>query len=282
MTGVVQFNRRGPVGWIEIDHPEHANSLTPAMFTQMREAWEAVEADPEIAVAVVTGAGERHFCAGADFRVLAGQTKDLPPNRRLTSLQNNVTKPVIAAVNGAAVGGGQMIVADADFVVATRNATFSDPHTALGMLAAYGSVRLAAGKVPFGEACRVGIAGMKLTAERAYQLGYVVELADSKAELMEIVDQYLVALLRQSPSALRTSFAFMRAAARRADVEATIESALEKVRTQWADNEDAREGARALAEGRPPRWADRADQLPWRVAVTDRPPTSTAGAARPS
>src|SRR4051812_7530849 len=97
--GDVTYEQRGSTAWITLANVARANALTPTMVERLEASWQRAEADAAIRVLVITGAGDRHFCAGADQRALAdGRMAGL--GTRLTSLQNGVTKPVIAAVNG--------------------------------------------------------------------------------------------------------------------------------------------------------------------------------------
>jgi enoyl-CoA hydratase/carnithine racemase len=254
-SGVVRYEARGHSAWITIDHPAHANSLTASMINELSAAWSRANDDARVRVVIVTGAGDRHFCAGGDRRQLASQTlrrvADEP--HRYTALQAGVRKPVIAAVNGAAAGAGMTIALEADIVLATRSAEFLDPHTRLGLVVAGGPLAIARG-VPFSEIAMVAIAGKSLSAERAHQLGVVAELAEDADQVRRLASAYAERVVAQSPTAVQVSLALLRRFRRDEQVESILADAAAAAAEQWA-HPDASEGTRAMLEGRPPNWA---------------------------
>jgi E-phenylitaconyl-CoA hydratase len=254
MSGCIQYSARGQAAWITIDNEVHANSLTKQMIEELAEAWHRADQDPDVLVAVVTGAGERHFCAGGDYSELASRKLQKQPDEvyRYSPLQAGIRKPVIAAVNGAAAGAGMTVALDADIVLACRHARFVDPHCGLGLVVSGGPLTLAR-SVPFTELARIGIAGMDLAATRAYDLGIVSELVDTVEELMTMTTRYVGAITAQSPTAVRLSLQLMRRLRWDENVRQILNDALEKADQQW-DHPDAAEGPRAIAEGRRPVW----------------------------
>lgn len=233
-----------------------ANAINSAMARELPEAWARFEADPEARVAVVTGEGARHFCSGADL--LDPPETDLPgaaatlQSIRWTGMQNGVSKPVIAAVNGGVVGGGLHFVADADIVVAAETSYFSDPHVAVGYVSALEPILLAR-RMPIGAVMRLALTGglEKFDAETAYRLGLVDILTPSDALLARALE-LAGKISRQSPAAVSRSRAAIWGAK-----QYGLDQALEM---GWAQimahkgHPDEVEGPRAFAERRSPVW----------------------------
>ena len=153
----------------------------------LEAAWTEVKRDPEIRCVIVTGAGERHFCTGADVdRVastghVAAGNGPMSDEIRVSPHQNRVWKPVIAAVNGLVNGGGLHLVVDADIIVAAEHAEFMDTHTSVGMVGAVENIGLAK-RLPLGQALRMTLQGRnyRLSARRAYELGMVDEVVPGR------------------------------------------------------------------------------------------------------
>jgi enoyl-CoA hydratase/carnithine racemase len=243
------------IGWLTISNPRRANALTPAMAARFAAAWRELDEDPKATVLAITGAGLRHFCAGADLKALkspGGLIAD-GENAGLTSKACGVRKPVVAVVNGPAVGLGLSFIADADLVVASANAAFSDPHVGIGRIVSYAALRMAT-KLPPATALGIGLGATRLTGRRAYELGLVNVLVETPAELPEAVRGYVRPLIEGSPTALRESLALMRAMTLPAHADGVLAAARTRVE-EMKDHPDATEGPRARLEQRPPRWA---------------------------
>jgi len=256
----LRYERSGGVAWITLDRPERGNALLPGMQPVVRAIWSEVRDDPAIRVAVVTGAGERHFCTGFDVGSDDGSAAETVfANRPLADAvhwspqQNRVWKPVLCAVNGLCVGGGLHFVVDADIVIASENASFMDAHVNVGMVGALENVGLAK-RLPLGTALRMTLLGRhyRLSARRAYELGLVDELVASPAELRPAAEAMARALLGNSPQAMALSKQAVWGGLERGYRDA-LEHAWALLRLHWG-HPDFQEGARAFAEKREPRW----------------------------
>ena len=256
----LRYERSGGVAWITLDRPERGNALLPGMQPVVRAIWSEVRDDPAIRVAVVTGAGERHFCTGFDVGSDDGSADETVfANRPLADAvhwspqQNRVWKPVLCAVNGLCVGGGLHFVVDADIVIASENASFMDAHVNVGMVGALENVGLAK-RLPLGTALRMTLLGRhyRLSARRAYELGLVDELVASPAELRPAAEAMARALLGNSPQAMALSKQAVWGGLERGYRDA-LEHAWALLRLHWG-HPDFQEGARAFAEKREPRW----------------------------
>jgi enoyl-CoA hydratase/carnithine racemase len=254
LDGIV-YQKRDRIAFITIDRPERGNSLTRRMGDIFRAIWTEVRQDPEIRVAIVTGAGDRHFSTGFDVGSFGGSVADNAPladSVFWSPRQNRVWKPTICAVNGLAVGGGLHFVVDADIVVASTAAAFMDTHVNVGMVGALENIGLAR-RLPLGTALRMTLMGRhyRLTAERAYQLGLVDELC-APDQLLPTAEAMARAMLDGSPQAMALSQQAVWGSLERGYHDA-LEHGWALLRLHWG-HPDFEEGPRAFAEKRAPRW----------------------------
>ena len=260
LEGLRYERRDDGIAVLTLDRPERGNSLAPSMQAVVRAIWEEVRDDPAVRAAVVTATGERHFCTGFDVAEAESDEADAVFNNRplaeavhWSPHQNRVWKPVICAVQGLCVGGGLHFVVDADIVVASRNAKFMDSHANVGMVGALENVGLAK-RLPLGTALRMTLQGrdFRLPAERAWQLGLVDELVETPAEALPAAREIAGSILKSSPQALALSKQAVWGSIEKGYSEA-LESAWGLLRLHWG-HPDFREGPRAFAEKREPRW----------------------------
>ncbi len=260
LDGVLYERRDDGIAVITLNRPERGNSLAPPMQALFRAIWAEVRDDPQIRVAIVTAAGERHFCTGFDVAEAEGADAEAVFNNRplaeavhWSSHQNRVWKPVICAVQGLCVGGGLHFVVDADIVVASRNAKFLDAHVNVGMVGAIENVGLAK-RLPLGSALRMTLMGRdyRMPAERAYQLGLVDELVETPAEVLPAALAMAESMLKNSPQAMALSKQAVWGSVEHGYRDA-LEAAWGLLRLHWG-HPDFREGPRAFAEKREPRW----------------------------
>jgi enoyl-CoA hydratase/carnithine racemase len=253
------YEKRGGVARIKLDRPARGNALTPAMQPIVRAIWSDVREDPAVRVAVVTAAGEKHFCTGFDVGSDESGDETVFADRPLADAvhwspyQNRVWKPVLCAVNGLCVGGGLHFVVDADIVLASENAAFMDTHVSVGMVGALENIGLAK-RLPLGAALRMTLLGRhyRMPARRAYELGLVDELVATPGELARAVDTMLQAILRNSPQAMLRSKQAVWGSLERGYTGA-LEHGWSLLRGHWT-HPDFAEGSRAFAEKREPRW----------------------------
>jgi enoyl-CoA hydratase/carnithine racemase len=221
----LRVERRGPVGWLVFDRPQAANAMNATMMEELERAWRGLDDDPEVRVVVNTGAGKA-FQTGLDMAQLARDPAALREQSRrtkrfelkFTSWHNDVSKPVIAAVNGVCAGGGLHFVADADIVIASSAATFVDPHVSVGQASVYETIALAK-KSPMEAVLRMAFTGRheRLSARRAYELGICSQVVDPPERLDAEAQALGELIARNSPAAL-------------AHTKRALWSALERVR----------------------------------------------------
>lgn len=258
------FEKQGHIAYITLNRPERGNALTGSMRVGMRDIWAEVRDNPSLRAAIVTGAGTRHFCTGADVGVVADRGGMSTGHGPLTDevfwspRQNRVWKPVICAVNGLVAGAGLHFVVDADIVVSTRTASFMDTHVNVGLVGGIENIGLAK-RLPLGSALRMTLMGKKyrMSAERAYQLGLVDELTDEGQTLQE-AEEMAAAIAENSPAAVSLSQQAVWNSLQMNYQEA-CEYGWSLARMHWS-HPDATEGPRAFVEGRSPDWTERQEQ----------------------
>jgi enoyl-CoA hydratase/carnithine racemase len=243
----------GAVGWVTLDRPEQRNALDLDARLELVEAFRALDADPAIRVAVLTGAGTA-FCAGTD---LSGSQDPAHPlvrhPQRLTQPLDDFTKPLIAAVNGAAAGGGFELALAADLRIATPFAKFLLPELAIGSLPGSGGSQRIFSALPSAIAAEVLFAGRVLTADDALRHGLVSSLHPPE-ELRARAGELAARVAANAPLSLIAAKKAARAARDGDGAGLAIE------RTLWSELSttfDREEGRAAFREKRPPRFEGR-------------------------
>jgi len=255
------LQRRGPVGWLLFNRPERLNAMNSVMRAELADAWLELDRDPQVRVIVHTGEG-RAFQTGVDVAELATDGLGMERYRadmeaydlHFTAWHQQVSKPVIAAVNGICAGGGFHWVADADIVIAATTAEFTEPHVSVGQVVALESIGLLR-KMPFEAVMRMALVGRheRMPAQRAYELGMVSQLVPPD-QLREAAQELAEKIARNSPAAMSATKRALWGALETGLTEACRRGALEVV-SVWG-HPDQEEGPRAFAEKREPRWAE--------------------------
>lgn len=188
MTVRVERDAASGVAVVTLDREHRHNAVDLETAGELTSLWQELRHREEVRAVVLTGAGPAAFCTGIDRGVRVPQPPSPysvdDPLLTIGPKANDLWKPVVAAVNGMACGGAFYLLGESDFLIASRTATFFDPHTAYGMVSAYEAVYMAQ-RMPFGEAARMALMGTaeRLSAQRAYEIGLVSELTDP-AELL--------------------------------------------------------------------------------------------------
>lgn len=252
----VIYEKRDHIAYVTINRPEVMNALHPPAHRDLDEVWNDFSEDPDLWVAVFTGAGERAFCAGADLKYAAQH-----PSRRRTQatprgfggLTNrfDLYKPIIASVNGVALGGGMEMMLACDVVVAADHATFGQPEARVGRSAPYGGVLRLTRQIPLKQAMGLVLTGKRISAQEAYRLGLVNEVVPL-AELKAATDRWAQEMLACSPLSLR---AIKEVAMRGQDMPLSmaLSTNFEQTIRLW-NSSHPQEGARAFAEKCKPNW----------------------------
>lgn len=252
------FSVENGIAELTLNRPAEGNAMTPEMLLALEAAWARIENERDIRVAIITGAGERHFCTGASVSKLeVGQgTLQNRPNaavNRFSPRMCHVTKPVICAVNGLANGGGLHFVADCDIVVAAKTAAFMDTHVSVGQVSGLESIGIAR-RAGVGAALLLGLVGKayRMPAERAYQLGMVDLLEDDAAATRARAKELAMAIAANSPQAMAHTKRAIWASTELLD-PAAPDFGWELLKSHWA-HPDFAEGPKAFAEKRAPHW----------------------------
>ena len=183
---LVDYLAEGRVALITLNRPHADNAITTEMGARLTEIVETIAVRPAIRVVVLTGAGERAFSVGSDQRQRKNMTKEdwlrqrQDFDRTLYTVRE-LRKPILAAVNGTAYGGGSELAQSTDFIIASENATFGQPEAMLGLAAGGGSPALLPRLLPPGKALQMLMTGDPITAEEAHRLGMVNEIHRQRA-----------------------------------------------------------------------------------------------------
>ncbi|MFC4295557.1 enoyl-CoA hydratase-related protein [Novosphingobium tardum] len=257
----IVVDRAGPVTTVTLSRPEVMNAINPAMHDELEAAFNAFADEPAQEICVVTGAGERAFCAGSDLKAVAssGGHRSYPPHGYAGLIERfDCNKPFIAAVNGLALGGGFEIALACDIVIAADSASFGLPEPLVGAVALGGGVHRLARQIGLKQAMGMILAARRVDAAEGARLGFVTEVVPT-GELKQATERWCDQILRCSPQALAASKeTVMRGLAERGIAEAMAAQGAYPAFAAWREGEDAREGPLAFAEKRAPRWHGRA------------------------
>lgn len=255
MSAPARIDRQGRAAIITLDRPHVLNAVNAEMTTLVGEALEAFEHDDSVWVVVLTGAGDRAFCAGADIKEISAGTYETEAWRRwgfLGFTKHFLSKPVIAAVNGLALGGGAETVLACDLAVASEAATFAMPELARGFLPAGGALHRLVDQLPQRIALEFVLTGASLSAAHAARWGLVNHVVPPD----EVLDRALALADRiaaNAPLAVRATKRIMTRRERDPEAWDATQREMEVIRA----TEDFAEGARAFVEKRAPQWRGR-------------------------
>jgi enoyl-CoA hydratase len=253
----IQVTTTARVRRVTIDRQDKLNALNRGMVRELTRIFEAAGADPEVRVVVLTGAGPKAFIAGADIAELreldpAGAADASREGQELTLKIQHLGKPVIAAVNGFALGGGCEMALACTLRIASSNAMLGLPEVKLGLLPGYGGTQRLARLVPRGVAMELALTGDPVDALRAQELGLVNRVVDP-ARLEAEVDELAGRLAQSAPLAMRC---IMDAINRGADLPLDDGLALECDHFgEVFKTDDMREGTSAFLEKRKPEFS---------------------------
>ncbi|MGZ4506853.1 MAG: enoyl-CoA hydratase/isomerase family protein [Blastococcus sp.] len=243
---------------VTLNRPHADNAISTEMGARLTEIVETIAAHPAVRVVVLTGAGGRAFSVGSDLRQRRNMTKEdwlrqrQDFDRTLYTVRQ-LRKPIFAAVNGMAYGGGSELAQSVDFIIASDNATFGQPEAMLGLAAGGGSPVFLPRLLPPGRALQMLMTGDPITAQEAHRLGMVTEI-HPQAELMDAARRIAEKIASNSPTAVQA----VKRAVRLGDGQPVEQAIATMMDAHWrsAVHPDRIEGIGAFNEGREPTFAD--------------------------
>jgi dehydration protein DpgD len=265
MGGVTVFRflsyvQDGHVARITIRRPEVLNALHDDAHLELNAAWSKVEADDSVWVAILTGAGDKAFCVGADLKHASAGSPQvywvLPKPGGFGGLTErfSLTKPVIAAVNGYALGGGFEMVLSCDIVVAAEHARFGLPEPRVGMMACDGGVHRLVRQLPIKIAMGMLLTGQQITSAEAHAWGLVNEVVPGE-HVLDAAERWASKILECAPLSIRAT-----KEAALGGLHLPLSDAINRRYAgmlRWMAAEDTRDGPRAFVEKRTPAWVGR-------------------------
>jgi crotonobetainyl-CoA hydratase len=259
-TNGIRYEVRDHVAWVTIDRPERMNALDPAAQDELLRTWGRIEGDRSVRVVVLTGAGDRAFCAGDDLKATGGKI-DLdywldprPDGFGHLPLRDSLDVPVLGRINGVALGGGLELVVGCDLAVAADTAMFGFVEPRLGRLPLDGGIVTLTRQLPMKFAMEILLTGGRFSAADAVRMGVINEAVPA-ADLDAAIERWLDALLACAPLSLRAIKQIVKRTEDlpRREARATRLPALVEVLT----SEDVAEGTAAFKEKRAPDWKGR-------------------------
>ena len=253
----VLFQRVGAhIAIVTLNRPAALNTVNAAMTNRLGECVRAVEADAQLRVAILAGAGEKAFCAGADLKeivALGGRGDQLfPPGDGFGGFATfRRTKPWIAAVGGFALGGGFDLMIACDLVVAATDAKLGLPEVKRGGVATGGAIYRLPRSIPLNIAREIILTGDPIDAQRARELGLVNHVV-ARERLLEEAIGLAERIAVNAPIALRESLEICRVSSEHSEIE--LQRMADAVNGVIGKSQDAREGQAAFLERRPPCW----------------------------
>ena len=250
--------RDGRIFTVTINRPERMHALHPPGNAEMAELFDEFQNDPDLWVAIVTGAGDRAFSAGNDLRYQAeGGDRSAMPESGFGGLTSrwDLDKPVIAAVNGVAMGGGFEIALACDMIIASENARMALPEPKVGVAALAAGVHRLPRQIGLKRAMGMMLTGRHVLAQEGYELGFVTAVAP-EGEALNEARRWAEMILECSPMSIRATKQAAMQGLDQAGVRAAHEGKYEAVKAM-NKSEDYIEGPVAFSEKRPPQWKGR-------------------------
>ena len=247
----VLFEKKGPIAYVTINRPERLNACDFETYESLARIWREFRDDSALRVAILTGTGERAFCAGSDIKANYVEKPGEEPQDQLFPILLDLYKPIIAAINGHANGGGLEQALACDIRVAAEHAELGLGEVRLGWLPGGGGTQRLPRLIPLGRALELLYTGNRIGAEEALRLGLVDHVVPMD-RLLGKCEEIATEICKSAPLAVAR---IKQAALRGLDMSLADGLRLERELYQWLQTtEDAREGARAFAEKRPPHW----------------------------
>jgi len=252
----VIYDKKGSIAYVTLNRPKVMNALNKATISELRAAFEDARDDSSVRGVILTGVGEKAFAAGADIGEVANNTaveaeEATRRGQALTDLIENLGKPVIAAVNGFALGGGCELAMSCTIRIAAESAKFGQPEVKLGVMPGYGGTQRMPRLVGRGRALKLILSGDIIDATEAYRIGLVDELVPA-SQVIERSETVLKKIIANAPLSVKYSLEAVNKGLETSVAEGlVIEASLFAV---CASTDDKKEGTSAFLEKRPPKF----------------------------
>jgi enoyl-CoA hydratase/carnithine racemase len=255
MVDSCKVEREGHVLIVTINRPEVMNSLRPEDSEAMAKAFDEFENDPDLWVAILTGAGNRAFCTGDDLKFLAegGELTAPPSGFGGITTRFGLTKPLIAAVNGYAMGGGMEIALACDIIVASDHAVFALPEVHVGLAAMGGGMHRLPRQIGLKNAMGILLTGRNVKAQEAADLGFVNEVVPAD-KLMDTAHQWAINILKNAPLSVRATKQCAMNGLAYASLDEAMKASYDELDVMLK-SDDAKEGPKAFTQKRAPNWS---------------------------
>lgn len=252
-----KVDREGPILIVTINRPEVYNALHAPAHNELAQVWDEFAADDDLWVAVLTGAGDKAFSAGNDLKYTAQGGKGTPPPSGFAglSMRYDLEKPLVAAVNGFAMGGGFETALACDVILASETAKFALPEVKVGLFAAAGGVQRLSRQIGRKPAVEMMLTGRSVSAEEGRALGFV-NAVHAPGELMDAAMAKAQEIASVSPSSVKATKRVLNKMDEMEDLAASLKYSRD-VMSDLRDTEDFREGVNAFVEKRAPQWKNR-------------------------
>ena len=252
----LRYEKRSGIGYVTVNRPEKLNALNRKTMEELEECVQAVGRDDEVRVVILTGAGEKAFVGGADINELAVQTpvegKEMSVRgQKILDLVEHLGKPVIAAINGFALGGGCELALACTLRIASENARLGQPEVKLGLIPGYAGTQRLARLVGKGRALEMVLSGDPISAAEAYRIGLVNQVVPAH-DLIATAEKLAQKILANAPLAVKFALEAVNHGLEMTQAEGQFLEA--NLFALCCTTADMKEGTRAFLEKRPARF----------------------------
>ncbi|MGA2075247.1 MAG: enoyl-CoA hydratase-related protein [Terriglobia bacterium] len=250
------YEKRNGIGYVTVNRPEKLNALNRRTMDELRECFEGIERDDEVRAVILTGAGEKAFVGGADINELGVQTpvqgkETSVRGQKILDLIEHLGKPVIAAINGYALGGGCELALACTIRIASENARVGQPEVKLGLIPGYAGTQRLPRLVGKGRALEMVLSGDPIGAAEAYRIGLVNQVVSAK-DLIATAEKLAQKILANAPLAVKFALEAVNHGLEMTEAEGQFLEA--NLFGLCCTTADMKEGTRAFLEKRPARF----------------------------